>query len=147
MHRTDLGIYYRYRRKRNYQSVICMLLIRSKSSVFLLLTYGAGSFSNIWYSAGQASLYFRTRRFITAFSKARHCTLSRDISPVQTLTPYFCNISFNIIPRVCLGLPSGLRSFGFPSQILYHISVLPYKLYAQPISSFVVLSSEQCQMR
>jgi hypothetical protein len=41
-----------------------------------------------------------------------------QMNPVHTTPSYFCKIHFNII-QLCLGLPSGFISSGFPSKILY----------------------------
>jgi hypothetical protein len=42
-----------------------------------------------------------------------------QINSVHTAPPYLTKIHFNIILHLCLSLPSGLFSSGFPTKILY----------------------------
>jgi hypothetical protein len=58
-----------------------------------------------------------------------------QITPVHTTPSYLSKIQFNIIPRLCLGLPSGLFPSGLPPKIYTHYSSLLCVLHALPISS------------
>jgi hypothetical protein len=64
--------------------------------------------------------FYGTRRFITAFTRARHLSLSWA-RPIQSRPPpsNLSKIHFNIILRLRLGLPSGLLPSGFPTKALY----------------------------
>ena len=83
------------------------------------------------------------QRFITAFTRARHLSLSYAIS-IQSMPPsHFCNIHFNII------LPSMTSIFqvaSFPQvsplKPCMHLSSLPYVLRALLISVFLTWSPE-----
>jgi hypothetical protein len=57
-----------------------------------------------------------------------------QIDPVHTNQSYLPKSNFNIIPRIRLGLPSGLFPFGFPTNILYAFLFSPFVLHALPIS-------------
>jgi hypothetical protein len=58
----------------------------------------------------------------------------RHTDPVHSLSPYFFKIRFNII----FIFLSGLFSSGFPTQISYSLSHLPYDLHAQQISTYFI---------
>jgi hypothetical protein len=45
----------------------------------------------------------------------------RQINPIYTTPSYFSKINFNIIPHLCLGLPSGLFHSGFPTKTMYAV--------------------------
>jgi hypothetical protein len=62
--------------------------------------------------------FYGTRRFITAFTSARHLSLSgaRSIQSVPS-HPNYCG-SILISSHLRLRLPSGLFSSGFPTEIL-----------------------------
>jgi hypothetical protein len=51
-----------------------------------------------------------------------------QIDPVQTIPSYLCNIHFNVIPHLRLGLPNGLFPSGFPTNILYILTHSCYML-------------------
>jgi hypothetical protein len=90
--------------------------------------------------------FYRTRRFITAFTRDRHLFLywARSIQPIlphptsrRTILILFCHLQ--------IGLPSGLLPSGFPTKILYarHLYPPPPKIVsAQPISVFLTSSPE-----
>ena len=60
-----------------------------------------------------------TRRFITALTSVRHLSLSWA-SPIQSIYPHPTSWkSFLISTHLCLSLPSGLFSSGFPTKTLY----------------------------
>ena len=86
----------------------------------------------------------RNRRFITAFTSARHLSLSwassiQSINPHPNFRRFVLILSFNIR----LGLPSGFYPSGFPTKSLYTPLLSPYVLHAPPISFFSILSPEK----
>jgi len=82
-----------------------------------------------------------TPRFITALTCVRHLSLSWA-SPIQSTYPHPTSWSSILIlsTHLRLGLPSGLFPSGFPTKKLYTPSPHPHTPYAQPISSFSMLS-------
>ena len=64
--------------------------------------------------------FYGTRKFITAFTSARHLFLSWANS-IQSIPPHPTYWISNLIlsSHLRLGLPSGLFSSGFPTRILY----------------------------
>ena len=66
------------------------------------------------------SAFHGTRRFITALTSLRHLSLSWA-SPVQSIYPHPTSWRSILIfsTLLCLGLPSGLFSSGFPTKTLY----------------------------
>ena len=73
---------------------------------------------------------FGTRRFITAFTSARHLSLSQA-TPIQSISPHptswrsILMLSYHL----CLGLPSGLFPSGFPTNTLYTPLLTPCTCY------------------
>ena len=79
--------------------------------------------------------FYGTRRFITAFTGARHLSLSSARS-IQSTHPHPTSWRSILIlsSYLCLSLPSGLFPSGFPTKTLYiHLSSPPYVLHALPI--------------
>ena len=78
--------------------------------------------------------FYVTRKFITAFTRARHLSLSWDRS-IQSLSPIpLSKIHFNSIPHLRPGLPSSLLPSGFPTKALFiHISTKRICQYESPI--------------
>ena len=66
------------------------------------------------------SAFYGTRRFITAFTSARHLSLSRT-SSIQSTPPHPTSWKSILILsfHLRLGLPSGLFPSGFHTKILY----------------------------
>jgi len=88
--------------------------------------------------------FYGARRFITAFTSARHLSLSWA-SSIQSIPPQPTSwrsiLILSSYPR--LGLPSGLFPSGFPTKTLYMPLLSPYALHVPPISFFSILSPEQ----
>ena len=63
---------------------------------------------------------YETRRFFTAFTRARHLSLSWANS-IQSIPPHPTSWRSVLIlsSHLCLGLPSGLFPSGFPTKTLY----------------------------
>jgi len=60
-----------------------------------------------------------TQRFITAFTSARHLSLSWA-SSIQSIPPHPTSWrSILLSSHLCLGLPSGFFTSGFPTKTLY----------------------------
>ena len=87
-----------------------------------------------------------TRRFITAFTSARHLSLSwaRLIQPMPP-HPTSWRSMLILSSHLCLGLPSGLFPSGFPTKTLY--TPLLSLIHALPISFFSIWSPKQYWMR
>ena len=66
------------------------------------------------------SNFYGTRRFITAFTSARHLSLS-CASSIQSIPPHstFWRSILILFSHLLLGLPSGLFPSGFLTKILY----------------------------
>ena len=98
-----------------------------------LLTYSSQQ-SPSWeanrFAANQETLphFYGTRRFITAFTSARHLSLSWA-RRIQSIPPHPTSWRSNLIlsshPR--LGFPSGLFPSGFPTKTLYTLLLSPIR--------------------
>ena len=88
--------------------------------------------------------FYGIQRFITAFTSARHLSLSWA-SSIQSIAPHPTSWRSILIlsSHLCLGLPIGLIPTGFPTKTLYNLSHPPYALHAPPISFFSTLSPQQ----
>jgi hypothetical protein len=64
--------------------------------------------------------FYGTRRFITVFTRALHWFLSwaRSIQSIQSHS-VFVKLILTLFTHLLLGLPSGLVTSGFPTNILY----------------------------
>jgi hypothetical protein len=62
--------------------------------------------------------FYGTRRFITAFTRARHLPLAWTIS-IQSMPPHPTWSILILSSHLRLGLPSGLLPSGLPTKILY----------------------------
>ena len=92
--------------------------------------------------------FYGTRKFITAFTCARHLSLSSTSSIQSMLShPTSWRSILLLSSHLCLGLPSGL----FPSDLLTkpctHFYSPSYVLHAPPISLFTIWSPEQYWVR
>ena len=88
--------------------------------------------------------FYGARRFITAFTSARHLSLSWASSK-QSINPHRTSWRsiFILFSRLSLGLPIGLFPSGSPPNPCIRLSSHPYTLHAPPISFFSILSPEQ----
>ena len=59
-----------------------------------------------------------------------------QINTAHAHPSHFSEIHLNIIPYLCLGLPSGLFPSDFPIKTLYATLLSPYVLHSPPISFF-----------
>ena len=74
---------------------------------------------------GKFAAFYGTRRFIAAFTIARHLSLFWARS-IQSITPsHFLNVHFNVIPASMPGSPSNLFPSGFPTKTLYTSLLTP----------------------
>jgi len=78
--------------------------------------------------------FYGTRKFITAFTSARHLFLSWA-SSIQSIPPHSTSWGSILIlsSHLSLGLPNGLFPSGFPNKPCTHLSPPPYALHAPPI--------------
>ena len=92
--------------------------------------------------------FYGTRRFITAFTSARHLSLSwaRSIQSMPSHPTSWRSILI-LSSHLLLDLPSGLFPPGFPTKFLYAPLLIPCVLHAPPISFFSILSPEQYWVR
>ena len=92
----------------------------------------------------QFSTFYRSRRFITAFTSARHLSLSWT-SSIKSITPHpnSWRSILLLFSHLCLGLPSGLFPSGFPPKHSIRLFSPPYALQDPPVSFFSILSPEQ----
>jgi len=79
--------------------------------------------------------FYGTRRFITAFTSARHLPILSQINPVYTPFPLLED-PFNIIPSSTHGSSKWSLSLTFPHQIPVKTSHLPHTCY-MPRPSYV----------
>ena len=88
--------------------------------------------------------FYGTRRFITAFTSARHLSLFWARS-VQSMAPRPTSWRSILILSSPLsqGLPSGLFPQVSPPQPYIHLSSPPYVLHAPPFSFFSIWTPEQ----
>ena len=89
-----------------------------------------------------------TRKFITAFTSARHLSLSWACS-IQSIPPHPTSWRFFLIlsSHLRLVLPRGFFPSGFPTKTLYTPLLSPSELHAPPISFFSTLSHERYWVR
>ena len=85
--------------------------------------------------------FYGTQRFITAFTSARHLSLSWA-SSIQSMPPHPTSHRFVLILffHLRLVLPSGLFPSVSPSKICMHLFSPPYMLHAPLITFFSVWS-------
>ena len=93
--------------------------------------------------------FYRTRRFITAVTNARHLSLSWADS-IQSIHPHPTSRRSILIlsTHLCLGLPKWYLSLRFPHQNPVYASLLPHTRYIPPPNSlFSILSPEEYWVR
>jgi hypothetical protein len=80
--------------------------------------------------------FYGTRKFITAFTRALHWSLSLARS-IQSIPSHPISLRSILIlsTHLRLGLPSGIFPSGFPTNLLYAFLFSPFVLHAVPISS------------
>jgi hypothetical protein len=90
--------------------------------------------------------FYGTRRFITAFTRASHLSLSW-VSSIQSILPHPTSWRSILIfsSHLRLGLSSGLLPSGFPCNPVH--APPPYTPHALPVSFFSILSPAQYWVR
>jgi len=105
----------------------CLSITTSWLFTFALLTYLFTPWSRVLLEKLTGSqlvikfpAFYETRRFITAFTSARHLSLSWARS-TQSMHPHPTYWRFTLIlsSHLCLGLPSGLFPSDFHTKTLY----------------------------
>ena len=102
-----------------------------------------------WFSASQEiPPILWNPKFVTAFTSARHLSLSW-VRLIQFMPPHPTSWRSLLIlsSHLRLGIPSGLFPSGFPTKTLYAPLLPPYALHALPISFFSIWSPEQYWVR
>ena len=87
-------------------------------------------------------------KFITAFTSARHLSLSWA-SSIQSIPRHPTSWRSTVIlsSHLCQGLPSGLFPSGFPTKPCICLSSPPHAIHTPPISFFLILSPVQYWVR
>jgi hypothetical protein len=110
-------------RKKTYTITPSALLSRTSPSKLLIYLLTSNSRVLLEKLTGfqlvkKLPAFYGTRRLITAFTSARHLSLSRANSIQSIPHIQLPGDPFNIILPLRLGLPSGLLPSGFPTQPL-----------------------------
>jgi hypothetical protein len=82
--------------------------------------------------------FYGTRRFIIAFTRALHWSLSWARS-IQYIPPHPVSQRsiLTLSTHLRIGLPNGLFPCGFPTNTLYAVLFTPFMLHALPIASYL----------
>ena len=92
--------------------------------------------------------FYGTRRFITAFTSARHLSLP-CASSIQPIPPHPTSWRSILIlsSHLLLGLPSGLFLSGFPAKPCIRLSSVPYGPHSRPSHSSLFYHSDKYWVR
>ena len=87
--------------------------------------------------------FYGTRRFIIAFTNARHLSLSW-VTSMQSMPLHSASWRCTLIlsSHLLLGLPSGNFPSGFPTKTLYTLCSPPHAIHVQSTSFFSIWSPE-----
>ena len=95
--------------------------------VFDRINYIRSRETNRFSASPEILAFYGTRRIITAFTSARHLSLSWA-SSIQAILPHSTSCrSILLSSHLCLGLPSGLLHSGFPTKTLYMPLLYPIR--------------------
>ena len=102
---------------------LCLFTLKSLTSIIYLLTPWNGILLEklaYFKLVKKFPAFYGTWRFITAFTNARHMSLS-CVRSIKSMPPHPTSWRLILIlsSRLCLGLSSGLFPSGFPNKTLY----------------------------
>ena len=120
------------------------------TSLLTYLLHGAESFLRSYLGlllVKKFPPFYGTRKFITAFTSARHLSLSWAKSIQSPPSPTSWRSILILPSHLRLGLPNGLFPQVSPLEPCAHLSPNPYAPHATPTSFFSILPPAQYWVR